>query len=92
MMRVVTLVALLLLAQAVNAGQSRQSVPGPMGAQLDRHIDAHIEPRDGTPAASPGERASRGTLPPAPALGTTAPDPTPPAMQLYRDQFYRDRR
>lgn len=91
-MRVVTLVALVLLAQSVNATQSRQSVSGPTGAQLDRHIDAHIEPRDGTPAASPGERPSRETTAPPPALGTTAPDPTPPVMQPYRDQFYRGRR
>jgi hypothetical protein len=90
-MRVVTLLALVLLAQAVDDGQSRPSTTGQTGVHVDRHIDAHIEPREGTPAASPSEAPSRET-PPPPAIGTTAPDPLPPAIQLYRDQFYRDRR
>jgi len=92
MRRVLTLVTVVLLAQAVNDGQSRRPAPGPTAVQVDRHIDAHIEPEPGTPAASPGEGASPGTLPPPPAIGTTAPDPTPPEWQLYRDRLYRDRR
>jgi hypothetical protein len=91
MIRVVTLVAALLLAQSVNDGQSGRTAPAPSGAHVDRHIDAHIEPREGTPAAAPGGRPSRETPPPPPAVGTTTSDSTPPAI-LYRDPLYRDRR
>jgi hypothetical protein len=90
MIRVVTLVAVLLLAQSIDDAQSRRTAPAPSGAHLDRHIDAHIEPREGTPAAAPGERPSRETPPPPPAVGTTGPDPSPPAIQLFRDPLYRD--
>jgi hypothetical protein len=88
MIRVATLVAVFLLAQSVNEGQSGRTAPAPSGAHLDRHIDAHIEPRDGRPAAVPGERPSRETPPPPPAVGTTTPDPTPAVIQ-YRDPLYR---
>ena len=93
MMRVVTIVAVVLLAQALNPGQSRRTPPPPpSGAHLERHIDAHVAPRDGTLSARPGERSAR-EAPPEPAAGTVAPpDVSPPANQLYRDRFYRDRR
>jgi len=89
MRRVLMLVAVVLLAQAVNDGQSRRTAPGPAAVQLDRHIDAHVDPREGVATTSQSERPSRETPAPPPAVGTTAPDPTPPAIQLYRDR-YRD--
>lgn len=92
MLRVATLVVFVLLAQALNDSQSRRTAPAPSGAHLDRHIDAHIAPREGTPSASAAGRPSR-EAPPEPAIGTVPPaDPSPPAIQLYRDPFYRDRR
>ena len=90
MIRVVTLVAVLLLAQSINDAQSRRTAPAPGGAHLDRHIDAHIGPREGTPAAAPGERPSRDMPPPSPTIGTTGRDSSPPVIQLYRDPLYRD--
>ena len=92
MLRAAMLVVLVLLAQALNDPRSRPTAPAPSGAHLDRHIDAHIAPREATPSASPNERPSR-DAPPEPAIGTVAPvDPSPPAIQLYRDPLYRDRR
>ena len=92
MIRVATLLALLLLAQSVDDGRSRPTATNPGSAHTDRHIDAHIAPREGTPAANPSDRALRESGP-EPAVGTGAPqDPPPPAIQLFRDPLYRDRR
>ena len=91
MIRVAAVVAMVLLAQAVNGGQSRPAAPAASGMQVDRHIDAHIAPREGTPATNPGERPSR-EAPPEPARGTVAPAETsPPPIQLQRDLLYRHR-
>lgn len=92
MIRLVTLLALLLLAQSNDTGRSAP-VASP-GVHVDRHVDAHVAPRDGTPAASPAERPSRESSAPEPAAGTGGPQtpPSPPAIQLYRDPLYRDRR
>jgi hypothetical protein len=93
MIRVATVVALVLLAQAVNDGQSRRVAPGSSGMHVDRHIDAHIAPREGTPATNAGERPPR-DAPPEPASGTVAPpaETSPPPIQLHRDPLYRGRR
>jgi hypothetical protein len=93
MIRVVTLLALLLLAQSIDNGRSRAPAASP-DVRVDRHVDAHVAPREGTPAASPAERPSRESSAPEPALGTggSQTPPSPPAIQLYRDPLYRDRR
>ena len=92
MIRAAAVVALVLLAQAVNDGQSRRAAPAASGMHVDRHIDAHIAPREGTPATKPGAQPSR-EAPPEPASGTVAPAETsPPPLQLRRDPLYRDRR
>ena len=92
MIRVVTLLALVLLAQSMDDGRSRTMAADPRGAHVDRHVDAHIDPREGTPSASPPERARRDS-PPAPAVGTgVMQSPLPPATLPYRDPLYRDRR
>jgi hypothetical protein len=86
------LLTLLLLAQSMDSGRSRAMAPNPSGAHIDRHIDAHIAPREGTPGRSPSESPSRDSGP-EPAVGTGAPqEPSPPAIQLFRDPLYRDRR
>lgn len=91
MRRVVTILAVLLLAQLLNGPQSRRGVQAPSGLHVDRHVDAHVAPREDTPAASPGERPSHES-PPAPAVGTTPPEPAPPLIHNYRDPLFRDRR
>lgn len=84
MIRVATLLAVLLLAQSVNETELRRSAPPPSGAHLDRHLDAHIAPREGAPAASPAEQPWR-EAPPEPAVGTVIPrEPPPPAIQPDR--------
>lgn len=92
MVRVAAVAALMLLAQAVSDGQSRPAPPAASGMQVDRHIDAHIAPREATPDTSPAERPSR-DAPPEPARGTVAPAETsPPPIQVQRDPVYRHRR
>jgi hypothetical protein len=93
MIRVATLLALLLLAQSIDSGRSRAIVSSP-DVHVDRHVDAHVAPREDTPAASSPERPSRESSAPAPALGAGGPQspPLPPAIQLYRDPLSRDRR
>ena len=89
MIRVAAVVALVLLAQAVNDGQSRGAAPAASGMQVDRHIDAHVAPREDSPATKPGEREAS----PEPARGTVAPAETsPPLIQLHRDALDRHRR
>ena len=91
MIRVAMLLALVLLAQSVDDGRSRPSTPDRGGVFVDRHVDAHVAPSEGTPWVGPPER-SRRDLPPEPAVGTGArPWPTAPGIQLYRDPPYRDR-
>jgi hypothetical protein len=91
MLRVAAVVSLVLLAQAVNDGQSRRAAPAANGMQVDRHIDAHIAPREGMPATNPDERPTREAAP-EPAKGTIAPAETsPPPIQLHRDPLYRHR-
>ena len=91
MVRVAAVAALVLLAQAVNDGQSHPAAPAASGMQVDRHIDAHIAPREATPDTNPGERPSR-DVPPEPARGTVAPAETSPPIQVQRDPVYRHRR
>jgi len=92
MIRVATLLAVVLLAQSIDDGRSRTTAPDPRGVQVDRHVDAHLPARDGTPSTSPAERPRRES-PPQPAVGTGGlQSPAPPAIQLYRDPLYRDRR
>jgi hypothetical protein len=90
MTRTLTLLAVLLLAQSVDDPQWRRDVQAPSGVHVDRHVDAHVAPREGAPAASPGEPPSRESSP-APAVGTTG-EPSPPPIQSYRDRLFRDRR
>jgi hypothetical protein len=90
MTRLLTLLAVLLLAQSVDDPQSRPDIQAPSGVHVDRHVDAHVAPREGAPAASPGEPPSRESWP-APAVGTTGKTATPP-IQFYRDPAFRDRR
>ena len=93
MRRLVTLLALLLLAQSIDTGRSRAPGASP-DVHVDRHVDAHVAPREGTPAASPPERPSRESSAPEPALGTGGAQtpPSPPVIQLNRDPLSRDRR
>ncbi len=82
---------LILLAGAVNDGRSGPPAPDPRAVQVDRHVDAHVPARVGESATSvPDDRLERGPAPdPARAL---QPPLSPPAIQLYRDPLYRDRR
>ena len=92
MIRVATLLALVLLASSINDGRPRTTAPDPQGVHVDRHVDAHVPPSEGTPSASPADRSRRAS-PPEPAVGTgVVESPSPPAIQLYRDPLYRDRR
>jgi len=94
MLRLATLLVLVLLAQSINAGRSSSTAPGPSAVHVDRHVDAHLAAPQRTPAANPAESPSRDSAAPAPATGTDAlqRSPTPPAIQLYRDPLFRDRR
>jgi hypothetical protein len=89
----IALLFLFLLAGSVNDRRAPPPAPdSTRGVYVDRHVDAHVPAREGEPAASvPDDRSERRSAP-DPAAGVLQPPPSPPAIQLYRDPLYRDRR
>ena len=91
MRRVAVLFFLILLAQSVDKDRSSVATPGTPGMHVDRHIDAHVPTREGTPAASPSDGVSREPAPPAPARESGAfREPPPPPVYSPRDPLHRD--
>ena len=91
MTRITLVLALILLAQAVDNDRLRAPA-STQGTQVDRHVDAHVAPREGAPAGTTSDGRSREATPPQPALGTGGLQerPLPPPVQLPRDPLYRD--
>jgi hypothetical protein len=100
-MRLVTLLALLLLAGPVDPRTESTSPPPPSDVHVNRHIDAHVPARESDQAPDVSDTRSDtrsdpragGIAPdPAPGTGVFQSGPLPAPIRDPRDPLSRDRR